>query len=320
MITSDFTLEQSLTSESKLNVARLPMQPQLQRLHVKENEWTSIYDYAAGVVERAATREALKRELDAQLTTQLGHVVVSFSGKRNKEREKKRTEIATAKAEHDRNTNKGWTVLLNKCNSTLGGYGVSAYLMIDQKAKTHYGIEFRCLPARLQPNKLELRYDPRRAMWTWPRDKVPDEIAALHVDANSWKAVWDKADSTLKKVRSMEEKEREVQKKMNDIDAGMSVLMGDYYDNQAVSKAIVKATSLVEEKHNVKYEKEVEWGKLLDFADDVFFMFGASTKLMRHAELMHCGLVFRFQPIVATTTVPAVATASATPVASAPVL
>ena len=96
--------------------------------------------------------------------------------------------------------------------------------------------------------------------------------------------------------------------------------MGDYFDNQAVSKAIVKATRLVEEKHNVKYEKELEWGKLLDYADDTFFMYGASTKLIRHAELMQCGLVFRFQPIVATTTVPAVATASATPVASAPML
>ena len=36
----------------------------LSHLNVRESEWTSIYDYAIGVVERAMTRDIANKELD----------------------------------------------------------------------------------------------------------------------------------------------------------------------------------------------------------------------------------------------------------------
>lgn len=307
MITSDFTLEYTFSSDTKVpseaSLPRLPIPDQLKRLHVRDEVWTSVYDYATGVVDRAVAREAIKRSLDESLYAVTSNPISLFSKKTDK-RDQKKAEIEAAKADHDEATKKGWAVLLRKCNDDLSGYGVTPYLLTDPKTSAEYGIEFRCHAAKLQPNKLELRYDRRRGMWTWPRDKVPDELSALLVDAESWATVWDKAQSTVEKVLALEEQEKINRRHMDQIDSGISVWRGDMFDREAVSRAIVYATKLVDKKYHIKQEQELEWSRLLDFADDTFFMWGISTKLMTHKNTKNLScLVLRFRPIAPTSVV-----------------
>ena len=67
----------------------------------------------------------------------------------------------------------------------------------------------------IKANKLILAYDDRRSMWTFQRDSVPDELAALHVKEESWRKVWDYAESTIKKVFLLEAEKKKIQQKMN---------------------------------------------------------------------------------------------------------
>lgn len=319
MITSDFSLEYifsppQCSSAPEPNRQRLPLPPQLQRLHVREEEWTSIYDYGHGVAKRANDREVIKRQLDASLAQQFAGVTLVTSKKREQKRQEREAEIAAQKKEHDASTKKGWKVLLDKCNSTLGTYGVRAFGIVQDGMAI--GIDFRCDYSKLRPNKLELRYCTRRKVLSWPREKVPDELAALHVDATSWMSVWDNTKVTVQRVLALEEKKKAVQRKINGIESGISVWNGDLHDARAVTSAIQLSTRFVEEKLNIKSEQELEFYRLIDFAEDTLFPWGVHTRLMRDAgalELGYCGLVLRFQPIVATSAVPAVAVASAPP-------
>ena len=214
---------------------------------------------------------------------------------------KKRDEANAMIAENIKQTKKGWTVLLSKCNTILGEYGVSSHLMGDSITSKEYGIEFSCRSAKINPNKLILMYDARRKMWSWPRDKVPDELQALHVTKQSWTKVYDYAQITLENVMSLEERKKTVRSKL------LATNLGGYTPNPnnvtpASTKAILTGEKIGDEKHMIRYEQELEWYKLLDYATDMFFSFGINTQLVRSEalELMSAGLVFRFQPIVAT--------------------
>ena len=129
--TMDFSDHTSQSLRSKPNLDRLPMPALLSHLNVRESEWTSIYDYAIGVVERAMAREEANKQLDTS------KVVVSVFGSENKKRD-------DVKADNDKQTKKGWTVLLSKCNTILGGYGISSHLMVDPTTSKEYGVEFSC--------------------------------------------------------------------------------------------------------------------------------------------------------------------------------
>lgn len=135
-------------------------------------------------------------------------------------------------------------------------------------------------------NKIELRYCPARDALTAPRDRVPDELDALHVDYRTWVAVWDKTLSTVKAVKRLEAKKESIQRKIDGIEG---------------SAAVIKlAASLVDEKHSVRYEQEMEWSELLDFACDAFHAWNVDAQLLRRRDalpLVHCGLVFRFRPV-----------------------
>ena len=52
---------------------------------------------------------------------------------------KKRDEANAMIAENIKQTKKGWTVLLSKCNTILGDYGVSSHLMGDSITSKEYG-------------------------------------------------------------------------------------------------------------------------------------------------------------------------------------
>ena len=306
-MTSKFTLDfgdhTSQSLRSKPNLDRLPMPALLSHLNVRESEWASIYDYAIGVVERAMTREVANKQLDNSTSK----VVVSVFGSTNK----KRDEVNAMKADNNKQTKKGWTVLLSKCNTILGGYGISSHLMVDPTTSKEYGVEFSCRAAKMKinPNKLILTYDARRKMWSWPRDKVPDELKALHVTQQSWTKVHDYAQITIKNVLSLEERKRKVRSKLLSahIDSCHSQQMATAgrFVQASVTEAILTAEKIGDEKNMIRYEQEFEWHKLKELATDEFFMWGVHVGLERSAnalELAHTGLVFRFQPIVATAT------------------
>lgn len=295
MITSNFTLEYTFGQDSKRsatpNMARLPMPVQLQRLNVREEEWASIYDYAAGVVERAVARDdIIKKQLDDMLKDPYSSI--SFFG--NKKRQKEQKEVGNLKAGHDRDTRKGWNTLLDRCTVSLGSYGVSSHLMLVAKTGSVFGVDFRC-QSSIQPNKLELRYDTTRCVWTWPRKKIPVELAALHIDAQTWCMIWDKAQSTLTKVQSLEAKKKSIQNKINNADSGISIwggIEGMSVSKENVSQAIAYAARLVDDKQGVRHEQELEWNKVLDFVEDICYMYGVNVKLMRHENalgLVNCG-------------------------------
>merc|ERR1712032_372971 len=148
-------------------------------------------------------------------------------------RKEKEAEIDAQKKDHDVNTKKGWKVLLDKCNSTLGVYGVRAFAIVQDGMVT--GVDFRCDYSKLRPNKLELRYYTGRKVLSWPRERAPLELAALHVDLNSWTSMWDFTMETVQKVMALEDKKKVVQQKINGIESGISPWMGDYQDSRAVT-------------------------------------------------------------------------------------
>lgn len=302
-MTSKFTLDfgDHTSLRSKPNLDRLPMPALLSHLNVRESEWASIYDYAIGVVERAMTREVANK----QLGNSTSKVVVSVFGSTNK----KRDEVNAMKADNNKQTKKGWTVLLSKCNTILGGYGISSHLMVDATTSKEYGIEFSCRAAAVNPNKLILVYDARRKMWSWPRDKVPDELKALQVTQQSWTKVHDYAQMTIQNVLSLEERKRKVRSKLLSahIDGchSQQISTAGYMTQARVTESILTAEKIGDEKHMIRYEQEFEWHKLKEYATDEFFMWGIHVGLVRSAnalELVHSGLVLRFRPIIATAT------------------
>ena len=211
MMTSKFTLYFDYSGPDYIitpSIDRLPMPAQLSFLNVKESEWTKLYDYAMGVVEREVQRIKASKELDDYVKA---NTVQVFNAKKV---DKAREEATKKKAEYARDTKKGWNVLLQKC-TTLERYGISSHHMVDTKFQ-EYGIEFICTKVtNIKANKLILAYDDRRGMWTYQRDSLPDELAALHVKEESWKNVWDYADRTIKKVFLLEAKKKKIQHKLN---------------------------------------------------------------------------------------------------------
>jgi len=59
-------------------------------------------------------------------------------------------------------------------------------------------------------------------MWTFQRDSVPDELAALHVKEESWMKVWNYADSTIKKVMLLEAEKKKLQHKLKSPEVDIS--------------------------------------------------------------------------------------------------
>jgi len=268
------------------------MPAQLHRLHLRESDWTSIYDYASGVAERAAAREMIKKSLDESL----GPLIIFGS----KKRDKKRKEIEAAKYEHDKNTKKGWDVLARKCRATLAGYGVTATVMIDSATNQAYGIDFRCRAATLAPQKLVLRFDERRKQWTWPRETVPEELQALNVDAHSWAQVWDMSQSAYQNVLALEKKKRYIEQEMHKVDHGLgfrreNMLGGDIYQERViVSRAIAANQALADEKQKIQDQQQLELRKLQECVNDFTHMWHIDVQVTR-GELMYSpGLVFRF--------------------------
>ena len=118
-------------------------------------------------------------------------------------------------------------------------YGISSHHMVDTKFK-EYGIEFICTKVtNIKANKLILAYDDRRGMWTWQRDKVPDELAALHVNEESWKNVWDYAHATIKQVLLLEAEKDKTQQKLNSPKVDISSWSSNNYDVGPGKSALV---------------------------------------------------------------------------------
>ena len=211
LMTSKFTLYFNYSGPDYTitpSIQRLPMPAQLSFLNVKESEWKKLYDYAMGVVEREVQRNKASKELDDYVKA---NTVQVFNSKKV---DKAREEAKVKKAEYARDTKKGWNVLLQKC-TTLERYGISSHHMVDTEFK-EYGIEFVCTKVTgIKANKLILAYDDRRGMWTFQRDSVPDELAALHVKEESWMKVWNYADSTIKKVMLLEVEKGKIKQKLN---------------------------------------------------------------------------------------------------------
>ena len=210
LMTSKFTLYFNYSGPDYTitpSIQRL-MPAQLSFLNVKEPEWTKLYDYAMGVVEREVQRIKASKELDDYVKAKTVQVVFN-----SKKVDKAREEAKVKKAEYARDTKKGWNALLQKC-TTLERYGISSHHMVDTKFK-EYGIEFICTKVtNIKANKLILAYDDRRGMWTFQRE-VPYELAALLVKEESWNKVWDYADSTIKKVLLLEAEKKKIQQKLN---------------------------------------------------------------------------------------------------------
>ena len=228
----------------------------------------------------------------------------------SKKRDKMKAEHGTIRANNEKNTKKGWAVLLSMCNDALNNYGITAQLMKDASTWKEYGIEFHC-PAAIRPNKLILMYDTRRQNWSWPRDSVPPELQALHITPQSWKNVCDHAYATLDNVTSLHQKKKIAQQKVTSLLDHQNGLWFDGHGQQIddLSKKTyqsIKATmDWTEDIQNIRYEQELEWSKLQEFVADELFMWGINTQLMRCAnssELMYCGLVFRFRPTATTAT------------------
>jgi len=108
------------------------MPAQLSFLNVKEPEWTKLYDYAMGVVEREVQRIKASKELDDYVKA---NTVQVFNSKKV---DKAREEATKKRAEYARDTKKGWNVLLQKC-TTLERYGISSHHMVDTEFK-EYGM------------------------------------------------------------------------------------------------------------------------------------------------------------------------------------
>ena len=100
MMTSKFTLYFNYSGPDYTitpSIQRLPMPAQLSFLNVKESEWTKLYDYAMGVVEREVQRMKASKELDDYVKANTAHVDSLFSSKRV---DKAREEATAKKAEY----------------------------------------------------------------------------------------------------------------------------------------------------------------------------------------------------------------------------
>jgi len=232
---------------------------------------------------------AVKRE---QNKKELDNYLLFIKGTRE-QRALTRARIAEDKKGHDENTRKGWTNLLNECTSELGTYGVFPSLLIDAKVNLPFGLVFRCDATRLMPNKLKLEFSERAKQWSWPRNEVPAEQARLHVTKETWKSVWDMASKI--------------------------------YTKTLIREGMKDSAQDMQELRRLDREIEEEWGRLEEFAEDAFYLYGMSARLCicrknTSARSKYGGLVFRFQPLVssAVPVISSVATVAAV-IPSAPI-
>ena len=222
--------------------------------------------------------------------------------------------MAKEKEGHDLNSLKGWMNVLNECCSAeLGPYGVTAELMRLSKGDVIFGVNFRCDAARLQPNKLKLTYDRRTDGWTWPREEVPGELAALHVDSAAWTAVWDKTKGTYQKAAALERGKR----------VALQTLARLHSDASSRYQHANKFEAAFNEIERIERSIEREWGNLLEVAEDALFMWGIIVRLSYENvgcgskdKLAKNGIILRFKPIVST--VPVANATIAAPLPSAP--
>jgi len=312
-----FTLEFSVNENAAgvLNVPRTPLPLQLEKLAVPENEWTDVYDYAVGVVDRAIKREEAKKQVKEQQAESKKVGSWGFGGKKNKNQGPPPKDKYDEQIDKlDASTEKGWATLTSKALAMgMSIPGVCAIEPIrvepmrDVHTKQIYGLEFKCDSTKLKCTKVVLRYDSRRDAFNLLRHDVPKELSDIGVTVSTWTSAWDLTDDTQKRQSNREQRiarEKNIMKHKNisnlGKDMGHLALTGDTRrDTAHIQNYIFQVVNTMDSFTKANIDTEKDWKLLESRLADMFLEYGVIvSSLMDHINdsSLYAGIEFRILP------------------------